>query len=250
MPLLEHEEAELIVHCGDQDVYALIQVRPENPDPEPGPPSTLEFERSRYSVSVNKQRNLVLRAPLEDVVKAGSSIVRVSADGEGIAVMSGTVNLEFDDRQLCFIGKVLIDPRTLGSTTTLTAVLGDLLAECQVVVSKHGSEGPNLEFRFNDDPPGPYRASTEKSDDLFIITINRSHKSLKRYMTRSADNEILDSPIANSVIAEIVAFELAKYFVALKYQSAGELDGPFFYSEHIQYVDKYLTICHQKLVNV
>jgi hypothetical protein len=248
MPLIENEDTDLTVLAGEHEATALVQVRSQRVNPEPVPPTTLEFERKKYSVTVGKKRNLLLRAPLEDVVKSGSQTVKISSDSDGVAVTSGTIDLEFDEAQLCFLGKVEIEPRTLGSTSTITAVLGDLLAECEVIVSRHGSEGPNIEIKISDDPSGIFRATLDKSLESFKITIYRSHKSLKRYMPLSADNEIIDTPIASAVIAEIVAFEVARYFVELKYQAAGDLDGPLFYSEHAQYLDKYINICH-RLVN-
>ena len=114
-PLIEDEETLLTVRCGEAEAMASIEVRPEREFPDPVPPTELEFERARYQLAHGKRRSLVLRAPVEIVNEADTTNARIDSSDGGIVVLGGSVKLEFDEDELCFIGRVQVDPRVLGS---------------------------------------------------------------------------------------------------------------------------------------
>ena len=247
-PLIEDEETSMTIKAGDVELDVLIQVRPERENPDPDPPVTLEFERQRYHLTVGKTRKLLLRAPVEVINEAESTSVRVTSSGAGVVVLGGTVSLVFDEEQVCFVGRVEVDPRQLGANERLTAVLGTTLAECDVVVGRFEGDGPTVRFELVDQEMGHFRAWVEEEAGGVKINILGANKALKRYLGPGPDFPNQNSAQARAVIAEIIAGEAARLVVQRKFRSAGELDGPGFYAEHLEYLDKYLRRCHVVMV--
>ena len=96
-PLIEDEETLLTVRCGDVEAIASIEVRPEREFPDPVPPTELEFERARYQLAHGRKRSLLVRAPVELINEADTTIVRVDSSDTGIVVLGGSIKLEFDE---------------------------------------------------------------------------------------------------------------------------------------------------------
>ena len=246
-PLIEDEETLLTVRCGDAEAIASIEVRPEREIPDPVPPTELEFERARYQLAHGKRRSLVVRAPVEVINEADSTTVRVHSSDTGIVVLGGSVKLEFDEDELCFVGRVHVDPRVLGARGTLTATLGAARATCEVVVAQHDGGGPRLEIKIVDEAQGRYRAYIERVGEITTIKILGGHAAIKRYLGPGPEFPHQDSPTARLVIAEIVAGEAARLVMERKYRTTGDLDGPAFYAEHLLYLEKYLPRCHRMM---
>jgi hypothetical protein len=247
-PLIEDEETLLTVRCGDAEAIASIEVRPEREIPDPVPPTELEFERARYQLAHGKRRSLVVRAPVEVINEADTTVVRVHSSDAGIVVLGGSVKLEFDEDELCFVGRVQVDPRVLGAHGTLTATLGAAHATCEVVVAQHDGGGPRLEIKIVDEAQGRYRAYVERMGEITTIKILGGHAAIKRYLGLGPEFPHQDSPMARLVIAEIVAGEAARLVMERKYRTTGELDGPAFYAEHLLYLEKYLPRCHKMML--
>ena len=118
-PLIEDEETFLTVRCGPAEAIASVEVRPEREFPDPVPPIELEFEREKYQLAHTRRRSLVLRAPVEVINDADTTNVRVTSSDAGIVVLGESVKLEFDENELCFIGRAQVDPRVLGARGAL-----------------------------------------------------------------------------------------------------------------------------------
>jgi hypothetical protein len=247
-PLIEDEETLLTVRCGEAEAIASIEVRPEREFPDPVPPTELEFERARYQVAHGRRRSLVLRAPVEVVNEADTTAVRIHSSDAGIVVIGGPVKLEFDEDELCFIGRVPVEGRALGARGTLTATLGAARATCEVIVSEHDGGGPRIDIKIVDEAQGRYRAYVERVGEITTIKILGGHAAIKRYLGPGPDFPHQDTPTARLVIAEIVAGEAARLVMERKYRSTGDLDGPAFYAEHLLYLEKYLPRCHKMMV--
>ena len=247
-PLIEDEETLLTVRCGDAEAIASIEVRPEREFPDPVPPTELEFERARYQVAHGKRRSLVLRAPVEVVNEANTTNVRIESSDAGIVVLGGSVRLEFDEDELCFIGRVQVDARVLGARGTLTATLGTAHATCEVVVAQHDGGGPRLDIKIVDEAQGRYRAYVERVGEITTIKILGGHSAIRRYLGPGPEFPHQDLPAARLVIAEIVAGEAARLVMERKYRTTGDLDGPAFYAEHLLYLEKYLPRCHKMML--
>ncbi len=247
-PLIEDEETLLTVRCGEAEAIASIEVRPEREIPDPVPPTELEFERARYQLAHGKRRSLVLRAPIEVINEADTTVVRVDSSDAGIVVLGGSVKLEFDEDELCFIGRVQVDPRVLGAKGTLTATLGAAHATCEVVVAQHDGGGPRLDIKIVDEAQGRYRAYVERVGEITRIKILGGHSAIKRYLGPGPEFPLQDSPTARLIIAEIVAGEAARLVMERKYRTTGDLDGTAFYAEHLLYLEKYLARCHKMML--
>ncbi|OBG55773.1 MULTISPECIES: ATP-binding protein [unclassified Mycobacterium] len=247
-PLIEDEETYLTVTCGESEAVTTVYVRPERETPDPVPPSTLEFAKKRYQLAHMRRRNLVLRAPTEIINRAGSSRARVTSSDQGVVVLGADVELDFDEEQLCFVGRVMVDPRVLGANAILTASLGDEVATCEVAVREREGGGPSLQIRIVDEVAGRYRAYMDRADDVTVIKILGGHPAIRRYIGPGPDFPNQDDPAARSVIAEIIAEQAARLVMEKKHKTAGELDGAAFYADHFFYLDKYLVRCHKDLV--
>jgi hypothetical protein len=247
-PLIEDEETLLTVRCGEAEAIASIEVRPEREIPDPVPPSELEFERARYQLAHGKRRSLVVRAPIEVINDANTAVVDIASSEAGIVVLGGSVNLEFDEDQLCFVGRVQVDPRVLGAKGKLTATLGAALATCEVVVAQHDGGRPRLDIKIVDEAQGRYRAYVERAGEVTTIMILGAHSAIKRYLGPGPEFPHQDTPPARLVIAEIVAGEAARLVMERKYRATGDLDGAAFYAEHLLYLEKYLARCHRMML--
>lgn len=245
-PLIEDEETLLTIRCGDVEALASIEVRPEREFPDPVPPTELEFERPRYQIGHGRRRLLVLRAPVEAITD--STTVRVDSSDAGVVVLGGPVRLEFDEDELCFMGRVPVEGRVLGATGTLTATLDSSHATCDVLVAEHDGGGPRLDIKIVDEAQGRYRAYVDRAGEITTIKILGGHSAVKRYLGPGPDFPDQDTPAARLVIAEIIAGEAARLVMERKYQSTGDLDGPAFYAEHLLYLEKYLPRCHKMMV--
>jgi hypothetical protein len=246
-PLIEDEETLLTVRCGEAEALASIEVRPEREFPDPVPPTELEFERARYQVAHGRRRSLLLRAPVEVINEVDSTTVRIDSSDAGIVVIGGPVKLEFDEDELCFVGRVSVEGRVLGARGTLTATLGTAHATCEVIVAQHEGGGPRLDIKIVDEAQGRYRAYVERLGEITTIKILGGHAAIKRYLGPGPDFPRQDTPTARLVIAEIVAGEAARLVMERKYRSTGDLDGPAFYAEHLLYLEKYLPRCHKMM---
>jgi hypothetical protein len=247
-PLIEGEETLLTVRCGEVEAIASIEVRPAREFPDPVPPTELEIVRSRYQLAHGRRRSLLVRAPVQVVNEADTTLVRVESSDSGIVLLGGSVKLEFDEDELCFVGHVRVDPRVLGARGTLTATLGTESASCTVVVGQHEGGGPRLDIKVVPEAQGRYRGFVARDGELTTIKIFGLHSAIKRYLGPAPDCPNQDTPMARVTIAEIVAGEAARFVMERKYRKAGDLDGPFFYAEHLLYLEKYLARCHKFMV--
>ena len=165
-----------------------------------------------------------------------------------IVILGGSAKLEFDEEQLCFVGRVPVDPRVLGAHATITATLGSAYATCQVVVAERDGGGPRIDIKIVDEVQGRFRAYVERVGEVTTIMILGGYSAIKRYLGPGPDFPHQDSFPARLVIAEIIAGEAARLVIERKYRSTGDLDGPAFYSEHLQYLEKYLPRCHKMML--
>ena len=163
-------------------------------------------------------------------------------------MLGGTVDLEFDEDELCFLGRVHVDPRVLGAKATLTATLGTANARCEVVVAQKEGGGPRLQIKIVDGAQGRFRAYVEHAPEVTTIKILGGHSAIKRYLGPGPDFPDQESVQARLVIAEIIAGEAARLVMEKKYRAPGDLDGPAFYAEHLLYMEKYLQRCHRMML--
>ena len=248
-PLIEDEDTLLTVTCGDLEAVANVYVRPTRFTPDPVPPEDLEFEKPKYQMAHGRRRNLVLRAPSDVINTAGTTRARVASSDQGIVVLGQVVELDFDEDEMCFMGKVMVDPRVLGANAVLTATLGEAVATCEVAVREREGGGPSLQIKIVDESMGRFRAFVDVLGEGTVIKIMGRNPAIQRYLGPSPAFENQNSPQARAVIAEIVAGEAARLVVRRKYATPGELDGEGFDRKHLGYLEKYLPRCHRMLLS-
>ena len=191
----------------------------------------------------------MVRAPVEALNEADTTVVRVQSSDLGVVVLGESVKLEFDEDEVCFIGRVRIDPRDLGARATLTATLGEARATCEVTVAIRDGGGPRLNIKIVNEAQGRYRAYVERAGEVTTIKILGGHPAIKRYLGHGPEFPDQDQPVTRTVIAEIIAGEAARLVMEKKHRNAGELDGSAFYAEHLDYLEKYLARCHKMMVS-
>ena len=246
-PLIEDDETYCTVRHGELEAIALIKVRPEREDPEPSPPDEFEFERNRYQMTLGRRRHLILYAPV-DVSDAHGTEFSVQSDSSGVVVLGGGGSLEFDEELLCYVGQVEVDPRVLGQKATLTASLGEETAKCEVVVAQSDTGGPSIAIRIVDEAGGKYRALVDREGEQTVIKILGGHPAIRRYLGPGPVFPNQDQLGARLMIAEIVAGEASRIVMERRFSVSGELDAPAFYSEHLTYMQRYLSRCHKMMV--
>jgi hypothetical protein len=248
-PLIEDEDTYFNVKAGTEEAGALVEVRPERIEPEPTPPEMFEFERDRYQMTHLKRRRLLVQAPIDVVNQVGTE-VHVTSSARDVAILGGgKIDLQFDEDLMYFVAAIEVDPRAVGATGQLKAILGRYTATCDVIVVETGS-GPSLEIKIEDRVAGNFRAIVEKhSNGSVRIEICGGHPALKRYLGPSPNFPGQDSREAKTVLAEIIAAEAARMIVERKHASVGALDGPGLYGEHRHYLEKYLVRCHKLMLS-
>jgi hypothetical protein len=247
-PIIEEEQTFLTIRCGSAEAVAVIEVRPERDDPDPDPPIDLEFEYERYRLSLGKRRHLLLRAPVDVINSSSSASVRVTSSDAGVVIMGDSVSLIFDEDQLCFVGRVTVEPRVIGANATLTATIGESTARCQVDVTDKDPGGPKMDFKIIDEAQGRYRAYVDVVGDQTIIKILGRHSAVKRYLGPAPEFPYQGSKEARIVIAEIIAGEAARMVMRRKFATSNDSDVEGFYADHMFYLEKYLARCHKILV--
>jgi hypothetical protein len=248
-PLLE-DESLLTVTVGEHSALALIEVRPEREivEVEVPPPDHLQFERSTYRMSWTRKKRIRVLAPIELVDKEGKN-VRVHSSDAGV-VVRGDVKLSLDEDREFYFGDVLVEARTLGAQSTLSANLGAVIATCRIVVTKD-EEGPNIVIRIVPEEAGTRRSVVEQKEDHTLIKIMGFHPAIKRYLGSAPEFPLQDLSVSRALVAEIIADQAARVVMERKFPTAtGEeqLDAARFYVEHYRYLTKYLSRCHKALI--
>lgn len=247
-PLIEDDETYCTVRRGELEAMALIQVRPEREDPEPSPHDEFEFERDRYHMTPGRRRRLKLYAPV-GVVNAHGTEFSVQSNRSGVVPLGGGGSLKFDEELLCYVGQIEVDPRVLGQRATLTATLGEAMANCEVIVTQNDRGGPSIEIRIVDEAGGKYRALVDRAGEQIVIKILGGHSAIRRYLGPGPDFPNQEELGARLMIAEIVAGEASRIIMERRFSTSGDLDAPEFYSEHLTYMDRYLMRCHRMMVS-
>jgi hypothetical protein len=191
--------------------------------PEISIPKKLEFERDKYSVSPEKVKKLIIRAPLD-------------RSGEECGIETSEKLVEYKDR-------VLLKPHSSGlfseaalfvkagkelGTTKLLAKLLDQSATAELDIREQGQRKiPNLKLELDGRDNPPRRVDTLREQGKLVIRIYGQHKSLKEVLGAYSENGFKheNSPQARASIAEIVSQQLAQYVVEREAETYPERFG-------------------------
>lgn len=249
-PLVEGETL-LSASVGDRSALGLIVVRPalgeEDVDEELELPEGLEFDRPRYQVRWNKKKEVTLLAPASAVLEHGAT-VRVTSNDPGVAVTrGGRVGLAIEEPNDIARGMCRIEGRTLGAKAKLRAELGDLIAECRVVVDQKDEGLPDLEIVLVSEKPSLYRALFDppevEAGQRQTIKVYAGHSSLERYFGEAPAFPGQDSPEARAILAEVVTEAIVRRIVSRKYPAGTEeIDADKVYYDHFSYTSRLLPL--------
>jgi hypothetical protein len=241
-----------LVECelGGRVAQALVEVRDERQDaqvPEaPRPPAAFEFEHDHYRVGWTHTKTLLLRAPVGSFEPG--LVAAIASSAPGIVVLRNHVPLDLDADLGFLVGRVRVEGRALGAEGTIRATLGDLTAECRVII-RRSEEGPSLQFSIEDKHAGKYRALWEERTDPItgevtrVLEIQGRHPALHRFLGDPPEFLGQEAPWVRLLIAEIVADNVCREIarrVDLMRQQDERPDAEGFYGEHYTRLQKLL----------
>lgn len=199
------------------EATVIVLDRPDKPLPEP--PSSLEFEHAKASVAPQRARNLLLRAPLE----SGIFDVEVAAFGVPVGHPSRVqLHAESDGRWLEAVVRVEAR-KALGEVEVIASAGEEHTAACAVTVKEPSvGGGPDIEFELVD-REGVERASlVPEAQGLLKVTVYGRHPAVRPVVGKHKETpkprfEHEDSAQGRVLLAEIIASELAQYFVTREF---------------------------------
>jgi hypothetical protein len=253
-PLLEGEVTIVTAAFDSADAASLVEVKPERTivEPEVFVPEVLQFERQSYNVAWQRQKDLLLIAPPEDVDRHGPR-VSVSSSDAGVALLTPSLIFELDESGEFFFAKVRVDARTLSTNAVITARCGEASATTHVVVTRTEDSG-GFKVVLVDEDWGNYRAVIEDETDRRghrskVIKVAGRHPALRDHLGH--DYELQDAPSTRTIIAEVVADTTARFVVSELYRlrrSTEVFDADRLYREHYKRVTRFLPRLQRVLV--
>jgi hypothetical protein len=254
-PLIPDESAMITAKLHDRISHALIEVRPERIliEEEIVPPDTLRFERLSYRLSWNRERQLLIEAPLEQVASFGTRLMIDSADS-GVVIRTPHVALRLDESTELYRAYVKVDPRVLGASSIVTARLAGVTATTLVSVSRR-EDGPAFRIRPVQEEYGAYRAIIESERDkntgeeIKIVKVAGLHPSMRPYIGDRFEG--LNTAICRTLVAEAVADAAARFIVSELYRlrrGTEDFSAERIYREHYKRVTRFLPRFQRILV--
>lgn len=203
-------------------------------------PSTIEFVPNSVKVAPGRGKNLLLKAPLQNV-------------GERIKLNSDNAKLELPDSVLLNVSKsgkaaeayVHAKAGSEEGDCIVTALLEETIAQCRVKIEE-ASRNKNPKIRIevvgNENPPR--RVDTLPEEGQLVIRIYGRHRSLARILGRSSEVgfEFESTPAAQASIVEIVAQQLSIYAVEQDAEKNPDkyLDAPSIFFRQQEFIPRFV----------
>ncbi|MFC2064167.1 ATP-binding protein, partial [Chloroflexota bacterium] len=132
-PILEGEITIITASIGRYDADAMLEVKPPRTliEEEVEPPDLFIFEKPNYRIGWQREKTIKLVAPASIVADQGEN-VKISSYSPGLIVRTPTVTLNYDERFDYYIAPVRIEARTLGASSEIRALLGELVATTNI----------------------------------------------------------------------------------------------------------------------
>jgi len=205
----------VISAASDSKIYASAEVVVHNdPQPDDEPPTTLEWKNKQMSVSINKDRTVILRAPIE-LAPSGFLKAKISLLGDTVELLDQNIQLELSKKGW-LIAKVRVRGLKTGASSKILATAGFLKADGIVSTSLPSViSGLNFEIQIVPETEGPYRGRVEKTETGYVLKIFAQHIGLSPYIgTLLSDGSFSGETEVTSrvVLAEIIA-SIATEFV-------------------------------------
>jgi hypothetical protein len=238
---LKAEEAIITASVnGRSDAALIVGCEPVEEEP-PSPPETLEWEKPRLKVAVNKVKTIELRAPVE-LVEAHGAIAALTIDSGGILLRRRAVELELDEELGCCTANVRVEGRALGAKGKLVAELGPAQAVCRVNVAERDDGIPELRIEYSDEDPIAFRAYFDPPDPgpdgSQTLRILVRHAAVKQILHKDLSGQ--DSVEWLTLLPEIVCDAMVRRLMGKKHPISEEIDAPSLYRDHAEWHMKLL----------
>ena len=177
------------------------------------PPTELEFANSSMSVTVNKTRTVLLRAPIE--LASGAMTVSVTIDGNTCALLDDTLEMVLtSDGWL--EGRVRVSGIEVGDACTLTATWQKQVATGSLRATKPvGLFGDDLDFVVLDQQQGPTLGIVRSTGSGHLIEIFGQHVSLAPILGNRTRNGYAneEAPQAKLAVFNAISTIIADWIV-------------------------------------
>lgn len=210
---------------------------------DPIPPASLEFERPRYRLVLNKAKSVRVLAPLG--AYAEGTIVRVTSSSKGIVVLGGgTVELTENGKVLAMEGSIRVEGRIEREAGQLTVTdPARRTGNAAVEVVRREESGTGFETKLVPEYQGDQRA--QWSTDYSQLRIMGEHPAVKPYLgDKDMDYPGQDTPEFKLLTAELVSDAVVRRILLEKY-GEDELDAGSFYSRHYKLMAPLLARVHR-----
>ena len=204
-------------------------------------PLTIEFVPTSVKVAPGKGKNLLIKAPLENV-------------GERVQLLSDNSRLTLPDSVVLKASKsgksaeVYVHAKAGNEEgeCRLTAVLDDEVAECLVTIEEtQKDKNPKIRIEVVGNENPPRRVDTLPEDGQLVIRIYGRHNPLARILGRSSENgfEFESTPEAQASIVEIVAQQLSIYAVERDAEKNPDryLDAPSIFFRQQEFIPRFVV---------
>jgi hypothetical protein len=232
---------------GRHDAAMIVGTEPV-PEEPPSPPETLEFEKPRLRVTVNKRKTVELRAPVTLVAEYGDAVA-LSVDDDGVLLRTRSVLLELDEQAGWYTATVRIEGRALGARGGLVAELGPNKAECRIAVVERDDGVPEWRIEYSDEEPIAFRAYFDPPDPgpdgSQTLKILVRHPAVRQILGKELDGQ--DTPQWMALLPEIVCDAMVRRLIGRKHPISEEIDAQTLYRDHAEWHTRLLPRV-QKLV--
>jgi hypothetical protein len=217
---------------GRSDAALIVGCEPVVDEP-PESPGSLEWEKPRLKVTVNKVKTIELRAPADLVERYGERVA-VWVDNEGVLLRTRTVSLALDEDLGWFTANVRVEGRALFTRANLIAELGDETAKCRVNVTERDDGVPELRIEYSDEDPIAFRAYFDPPDPgpdgSQTLRILVRHAAVRQILRDDLSGQ--DSVGWLTLLPEIVCDTMVRRLMLRKYPISQEIDAPSLYRDH------------------
>ncbi len=207
-------EAQLRTQSGDAVAYAELVVV-EASDHGAVEVTELGFERQRYSVSPERARNLLLRAPISDLDLS----IQVHAEPTNVSIPQPSHSMQPSTDGRHVEARIRVEATKHLGPVTISAVADDgRRATCTVdVVERAPAQGLDLTVELRGQSHPVRRATAEYLEGRVNVIVYGGHQTLKSllgpYDEKKERYKGEDDPAARAVLAEVIGLELANLLV-------------------------------------
>jgi len=239
-----------VKYNGYCEILAVKVVEPPRPTLQDG----LSFEKARYRVRVNKEKELTLwlKAKRDADVRLEGTIRTDCPDL--VLKRGGTFALRKTATAGVYTGNVRVEGRRLKARGFVEATIpGFPPATTAIRVEERETEaGPILSFDPVEEDYDPLRYKWDLADPNHLL-LGARHPAIRRYLGAFVDGkyERVDSPLYHAVLAEVIAEALAFRLLPAHFKRDGQnemLDSASTDTYFHRHFSDFLTVAHKWLV--